>query len=386
MNSLDKVKILYITTNLEIGGAEKMLYSLLSKINRSKFEPAIISLMNIGILGDSFKALGIPVYSLGMKPRMPTLPVIWKLIRLVHKFKPNLIQGWMYHGNLAAQLVKLFNMQKIDVLWSIHHSINSLTSEKKMTQSIIKFGAFLSQFNEQTVFVSKKSKLQHDALGYCSKRSCVIPNGFDTSLFKPSLGARYRLRKEIGLPEDTFLIGSFGRDHPMKDHLNFLKAAAILLKKFSDVHFVLAGTGIDLNNQSINELVQDLGIAHRIHLLGERNDIPYITPALDIYTSSSAYGEAFPLVVGEAMSCGVPCVVTDVGDSAWIVGNTGIVVPPKNSEALANAWKELIMLDPQDRQALGKAARSKIIKSFSLYSVIAQYETLYEKVLAEKLN
>lgn len=295
-------------------------------------------------------------------------------------------RGWMYHGNLAAQLVKLFNLHKISVLWSIHHSINSLISEKKMTQSIIRFGAFLSQFNEQTVFVSKKSKLQHDTLGYCSKRSCVIPNGFDTSLFKPSLEARSSLRKEIGLPEDTFLIGSFGRDHPMKDRANFLKAAAKLLKKFSDVHFVLAGTGIDPNNQSINELVRDLGIAHRIHLLGERNDIPYITPALDIFTSSSAYGEAFPLVVGEAMSCGIPCVVTDVGDSAWIVGDTGIVVPPKNSEALANAWEELIMLDREDRQALGKAARSKIIESFSLYSVIAQYETLYEKVLAEKLN
>ncbi len=386
INLPSKVTILYVITDLHIGGAEKMLYSLLSKMNKQRFALGVISLMDSGTLGDRLEALGIPVYSLGMIRGIPSLSATWKLIHLVDDFKPDIIQGWMYHGNLAAQLVKFFNMHKTYVLWSIHHSINSLKYEKKMTQFIIRFGAFLSQFSNQIVFVSRNSKSQHNALQYCSERSCVIPNGFDTSLFKPSVEARSNLRKELGLPENTFLIGSFGRDHPMKDRANFFKAAAQLLKEFPDVNFVLAGTGIDPNNQSIDRLIQDLGIANRIHLLGERNDIPHITPALDIFTSSSAYGEAFPLVVGEAMSCCVPCVVTDVGDSAWIVGDTGLVVQPQDPEALANAWKELIILDCEGRQALGKSARSKIIESFSLESVVAQYERLYEKILAEKVN
>jgi glycosyltransferase involved in cell wall biosynthesis len=385
MNLDKRITILYIITDLSIGGAEKMLYSLLSKINKERFKPVIISLMSDGKLDNSLKSLDIDVYTLDMKRGIPSLSVAWRLIRLVRILKPDLIQGWMYHGNIAAQFVKLFAVYKTPVLWSIHHSINSLTSEKKMTQYIIKFGVFLSKFTDKIIFVSNKSKLQHDALGYSSKESSVIPNGFDTLLFKPSLEARSVLRREMSVPEDTFLIGSFGRDHPMKDRKNFLHAASQLLKEFPDVHFVLAGTDVNNKNQNIYRLVADLKIGHRVHLLGERSDMPKVTPALDIFTSSSAYGEAFPLVIGEAMSCGVPCVVTDVGDSAWIVADTGAVVSPKDSKALANAWKELVILKIEDRQALGKAARYRVVNYFSLESIVAQYEALYEKLSPAKI-
>ena len=168
----------------------------------------------------------------------------------------------------------------------------------------------------------------------------------------------------------------------MKDHANFLRAAALLLKEFPDVHFILIGSGVDRENQVLHQLIQDLGLFNRIHLLGERSDMPCLTTALDIATSASAYGEAFPLVVGEAMSCEVPCAVTDVGDSAWIIGNTGRVVPPRDSEALANAWKDLIELGAKGREALGKAARARIIEHFSLDAVVAQYERLYENFRA----
>ncbi|NEP28701.1 glycosyltransferase, partial [Moorena sp. SIO3I6] len=218
-------------------------------------------------------------------------------------------------------------------------------------------------------------------LGYSSQNSCVIPNGFDTSLFKPSLEARAAFRSELGLSEQSILIGLIGRYHPMKDHPNFIRAASLLVKEFPDVHFIMVGTEVDQDNNFLSSLIQDLGLSNHIHLLGERSDIPRLTAALDINTLASAYGEAFPLVIGEAMSSGVPCVVTDVGDSAWIVGNTGRVVPPRNSEALARAWKELILMGNEGRKVLGKAARSRIIDSFSINSVVAQYESLYELIL-----
>lgn len=167
----------------------------------------------------------------------------------------------------------------------------------------------------------------------------------------------------------------------MKDHANFIQAAALLLKDRSDVHFILAGTEVNSENHSLQQLIQNLEISNHIHLLGERKDISRLTAALDIASSASAYGEAFPMVVGESMSCAVPCVVTDVGDSAWIVGNTGKVVPPRNSEALANAWKELIEMGEEYRQALGKAARARIIECFGLETVVSQYEAVYENAL-----
>lgn len=373
--------VLYISTGLSTGGAERMLYNLLSKTNRLRFEPIVVSLLDRGTWGDRIEALNIPVYTVGMKRGMPTPPAFLRLMQLISQTEPDLIQGWMYHGNLAAQLATVFRQKRIPVLWSIHNSADALVSEKKMTEAVVKFGAQLSKYPANITFVSRTSKSQHEVLGYSSANACVIPNGFDTSLFTPSIEAKSSVRLELGLSSNCFLIGLICRYHPMKDHANFIQAAALLLKDRSDVHFILAGTEVNSENHSLQQLIQNLEISNHIHLLGERKDISRLTAALDIASSASAYGEAFPMVVGESMSCAVPCVVTDVGDSAWIVGNTGKVVPPRNSEALANAWKELIEMGEEYRQALGKAARARIIECFGLETVVSQYEAVYENAL-----
>jgi glycosyltransferase involved in cell wall biosynthesis len=170
----------------------------------------------------------------------------------------------------------------------------------------------------------------------------------------------------------------------MKDHANFLRAAKILLAKYPETKFVMIGTNVDYENQILTDLITELSIGSNVHLLGQRRDIPQITPALDILTSSSAFGEAFPLVLGEAMSCGVPCVVTDIGDSAWIVGDTGRVIPAKNPAALAQAWQEMITMDKSTRVNLGQAARKRIIDKFSLNTIVKQYEQLYQSIVIEQ--
>lgn len=378
------MKIIYTIVGLTTGGAEVMLYRILTRINRERFSPSVVCLMDRGTLGDRIEALGIPVYTIGMKPgAVPTPNVIGKLLNIIRKIKPDLIQGWMYHGNIAAQFAKVFCELETPVFWSIHYSVYSLSAEKKMTQALIKLGAPLSKFAKQVLYVSKISKTQHEALGYEAGKGYVIPNGIDTSLFTPSLEARLSVRQELGLPSTSFLIGSICRYHPMKDHANFIKAAALLFKNYPDTHFMMAGSEVDLANKTLNQLIEELGIGDRIHLLGERSDMPRLMAALDIMTSASAYGEAFPLVLGEAMSSGVPCTVTDVGDSGWIVGNTGWVVPPKNPEALAEAWQEAIELGADAREKLGKAARSRIIECFSLESIVADYEKLYETAMTK---
>lgn len=384
MYSNTKVITLYITTGLSTGGAEIMLYQILTKIDRERFSPVVISLMGKGTCGDRIEALDIPVYSVNMDAGKPTFKSLKNLLSLVKKVKPDIIQGWMYHGNLAGQIASIFSFFRIPIVWSIHHSIRSLESEKSMTIKIIKLGAYLSHFVNKVAFVSQASKSQHEALGYSKKNTCVIPNGFDTNVFIPSPKSKLAVRKELGINEDTFLIGMICRFHPMKDHGNFLKGASLLLKQYPDTHFLLAGTNVDLANDYLTQLMQELNLSHQIHLLGERTDIPRLTSALDVLTVASAYGEAFPLVVGEAMSCAIPCVVTDIGDSGWIVGEAGRVIPPKDAEALANAWQELIEIGVDERENLGKMARTRISESFSLDYVVKQYESMYETVLSQK--
>ena len=374
------MKILCVTTGLNTGGAEMMLYRILYSIDREKFQPVVISLMDRGTFADRIESLGIPVYTVGMARGFPTPITIYRLIRIVKQLQPDLIQGWMYHGNIAAQFANFFSNKKTPVLWSIHHSISSLNSEKKTTIAIIKFGAYISRLPKQILFVSHSSKLQHEALGYSSKNGYVIPNGFDLSLFHPSKDNRLSVISELNLNKNLFLIAVIGRNHPMKDHANFIQATAILLKDYQNVHFLMIGKGVDHQNLTLTQLIERLGVGNHISLLGERGDIASLVSSLDILTSSSAYGESFPLVIGEAMACGIPCVVTDVGDSDWIVGNTGYVVPTRNPKALASAWKKLLELSEDRRESLGKAARVRIETEFSLDSVVAKYESLYESL------
>ncbi|WP_445636744.1 Glycoside hydrolase [Nostoc sp. DSM 114161] len=377
------MKIVYIITGLSTGGAEVMLYKLLSKINRQRFSPVVVSLMDRGTWGDRIANLGIPVYTIGMKPGALKLTNIWPIIHIVRQLKPDLIQGWMYHGNLAAQFLRFFIFRQIPVFWNVRHSLHSLELEKPRTTIIIKQCAIFSHLPTKIIYNSQNSSKQHEKIGYCLEKTCVIPNGFETEKFTPSTQARLSVRSELNTPENALLIGLIGRYHPIKDHFNFLQAAALLLKTYSNVEFVLVGNKVDWENQILSELIHELGLVKHIHLLGERHDIPRLTAALDIASSSSS-GEGFPNVIGEAMSCGVPCVVTDVGDSGWIIGDTGKVIPPKNPEALANAWQALIDIGKEGREMLGKAARARVIECFSLDSIVAEYEALYDNILAQK--
>lgn len=359
-----------------------MLYKLLSHGDSRGFSRAVISLGRRSTLDARVEALGVPVYNVGIAPSRPPTPgQLLRLISAVRRFKPDLIQGWMYHGCLAAELARVAAAPRAPVVWSVHSCNDDLALEKRMTAAIIRLCGRLSSRPAKIIYVSEASRRQHEAMGYRHENSLVIPNGFDTTRFAPSTEARAQVRAELGMREDHLLIGLVGRFHPMKDHINFLRAASLLSEDCHAARFLLVGREVDSDNPVLRRLVVRWGLEGRAHLLGERSDIPRLIAASDICSLSSSYGESFPLVVGEAMACGVPCVVTDVGDAAKLVGPTGLVVPPRDSEALAEAWRELIRLGSAGRTQLGEAARERVRENFQLASVTAQYETLFRSLL-----
>ena len=360
-----------------------MLHQILSRINRSKFQPSVISLGDRGTFGDRIEALDIPVETLNFKLGLSALLGPYRLVKLIQKIKPDLIQGWMYHGNLAAQIYNFFVDRNIPIVLEIQNSIYSLKNPKKLTAGVIILSGYLSYRSRFTIFVSQVSKSQHQELGYSDKNAVVIPNGVDIFKFKADPNARISVRSELRISDRCILIGKIARFHPQKDHKNFLEAAKLLCEKYQNVRFLLCGTGVNRENTALQELVDRLGLSKKVSLLGERADIARLIAALDIATLSSAYGEAFPLVVAEAMAGGIPCAVTDVGDCGWIVGNTGRVVEPRKPQALADAWNNLINLPVLERKSLGQAGRERVQKLFSLESVVKQYESLYETVLEE---
>jgi glycosyltransferase involved in cell wall biosynthesis len=244
----------------------------------------------------------------------------------------------------------------------------------RQTRWIVKVLAICSRMPDAVVVNSHAGQRLHERVGYKPRRWEIIPNGFDLARFRPDPAARQRLRRELGLPSDTVVVAQVARVDPMKNQATFLKAAGMVLGKRRDVHVVLIGK----DTRTLASSVAEQGWTERVHLLGLRTDVDRLLPGADLFCLSSAFGEGFPNVLGEAMACGVPCVTTDVGDARLLVGETGIVVPLRDPAALAGAMLDLIDRGPAGRAVLGQAARARIEKEYALPGIIERYQALYE--------
>lgn len=374
------IKLCFIVTGLSVGGAELILLRLISKLNRDEFAPSLISLASDGPLVDRFRRLGIEVHSVEIPESRWSLSGLGRLVRLIRKLDPDLIQGWMYHANLAAQIAKTAGRLRAPVVWNIRGIHTDLRNERFSTAATIWLGARLSYLAKIVINNSHVSVAAHrQHLGYSESNVVVIPNGFDTEEYRPSSDARARLRATLGLTSDARVVGHVARLHPMKDHIALLRAAALLLRHEDNVHFVLMGEGVDSSSQ-LSSLAEALGIRSHVHFLGRQESVAPLLPGCDLVTLTSAYGEAFPNALGEAMACGVPCVTTNVGDSAHIVGSTGAVVQPKDIAGLARHWREFLDLPVDVLAERGRQARDRILKEFSVESMVSRYEALYRDV------
>ena len=247
---------------------------------------------------------------------------------------------------------------------------------------VIRAGALLSGGAAGIIYNSHVSAAQHAAIGYSPGKAHIIPNGFNLRRFRQNVHARQKLRSELRVPKDGILLGLIARYHPMKDHVNFLKAASLIAKERANVQFLVLGRDVDKLASGLIRLVETLGLTGRVTCLGERPDVESFYPALDIASLSSSYGEGFPNVIGEAMACCIPCVVTDVGDCRRLVGKTGIVVPAKDPVALKKGWDRLIDKGQMERAKLGMAARKRIFENFAISKIARQYEELYQELAA----
>jgi glycosyltransferase involved in cell wall biosynthesis len=371
-----KIRLVHVITGLKTGGAEMMLYKLLSHIDRNKFDCQVISLTDKGVIGPKIQALGIPVFSVGLRNSLPNPIGFFRLVIQLKKHQPDIVQTWLYHADLLGGLAaKLIGVKK--VIWNIRNSNIDASINKWHTRMTARFCALLSGWLADGIICnSDRAAKVHQALGYKKSLFHHIGNGFDLAMFSPDDTAKTTLCKQLDIPEDTRLIGLIARFDPQKDHQNFIKAASYIVKIFTNIRFILVGTNIDHHNKQLQKWIEEIGHSDLFLLLGERNDIPHVNAALDIACSSSL-GESFPNAIGEAMACSVPCVVTDVGDLKKLVGDTGFVVPKDDPEALANALIELLIKPEAFRENMGKLARQRIEKSFSIKSIVSEYEQLY---------
>ncbi len=370
------MKVLHVITGLGIGGAEMALYQLLSRIDRTEFHSSVVSLIRPGKMGVRIQELGIEVRSLNMPPGSPRPGALIRLRRMLRCEKPRIVQGWMYHANLLALLASM-GWRPGKVFWNIRSSRMEMSHYRFLSAWTVRVSAPLSRYVDVAVINSLAGRRDHMRMGFRPRAWAYVPNGIDTDRFCPNEAMRERVRAELGIAPDHFVIGMVARYDAKKDHGNFLRAASLLVRKHPGARFVLCGRKVEWDNTALSALISELGLGRHVILLGEQEDTRRIYLALDIHTSASAFGEGFPTVVAEAMACGVPCVVTRVGDSPQVVGVTGVVVEPRNSDDLVRGWSRLIAMSREERLRLGKDARARIERLYSLSRMIRRYEQLY---------
>lgn len=369
-----------IISSLNIGGAELMLKRLTdSHRGSSSYRHIVISLTVNGNLGCQFQAAGIQVISLGMRSTLDIPCVLFQLARLFHVGCFDIVQTWMYHadllGGLAARLAGNRN-----VIWGIRTT--EVTAGGNRTTALVRqICAWLSRSVPHTIVCAAHAARQaHIAIGYDAARMVVVPNGFDLTSLAATAAQRDALRQRCGFGTESLVMGCMGRFNRAKDQENFVRAAGLVAQQHSNVRFLMIGRDLDAANAQLAHWISATGYADRFVLLGERSDVPVCLASMDLFCLSSRT-EGFPNVVAEAMAMGLTCVVTDVGDAAMLVADTGVVVPKENSAALAQGMAQLLALPAQERQALGRSARARIEQEFSMERCTQRFEAVYEDVL-----
>jgi glycosyltransferase involved in cell wall biosynthesis len=381
------MKIVHIISGLGVGGAETLLYRLIRASQGIATQHTVISLSSLDVMGDKIRALDSEVRILGMRRGIPQPFLINRMIRWLLDIEPDIVQTWMYHADLfggtaayAARKILAWRGGKesrFALLWSIHQAEFPSLKDTPTLGIVANCCALASsKIPDLIVCCAEAAKRSHIRGGYCGDRMEVIHNGFDADLFKPREGARYELRKMLGVEVDIPVVGIVGRYHVAKDYRNFVTAIGRVHRRLPNCHYVMVGKDMDRDNLELRSLLDDAGVSTACHLLGPRDEVHLLIPGFDVFCLSSR-SEGLPTVVGEAMACGVPCVVTDVGDTASLVGGAGQVVPREDPEALATGLLSLLLLPTDDRRNLGRLARQRIHSLFSIESTWQHYERAY---------
>jgi glycosyltransferase involved in cell wall biosynthesis len=359
------MKILFLIRTLFVGGAERQLVALARGLHERGEDVIVAAFYGGGPFEQELAAAGIPVHTLRKAGRWDFGAFGFRLLRLLRREKPDILHSYMVGPNIAAAVVRpLFPRMK--VVWGVRDALRELSQFDWFIRSTVHVQRFASPLPDLIIVNSRAGQDQLGHSGFPRRSIVAIPNGIDTERFKPDPAARKRVRAELGIRDDQLAVGLVGRIDPAKGHLDFLGAAALLVKEREgeDLRFVCAGGGDEVYAERLLAETRRLGLDGRVTWLGSRDDVPAVLNGFDLYVSASNT-EAFSNSIAEAMASGVPCVVTDVGDSAWIVSDTGVVVSPDDPSGLAGGIRQLIGRLQREGTGLPEQVRRRIVEHFN---------------------
>jgi len=372
------MRVVHIISSLAIGGAEMMLKRLIESVPADISSTIVVSLTNIGQIGESLSKNGVSVHALGMSSLLDLPRTLWCLIQLIRHYRPEIVQTWMYHadflGGIAARLAGNYT-----VVWGIRTTAIP-QGPFSVTFWLVRLCAICSYLiPSRIICCANSAKSAHIKLGYAVRKMVVIPNGYDFSVYDLHINSRAKTRTELGVNDNEIVIGAVGRFDPLKDFHNFIIAASKLSDRRANVKYLMVGRNIEWSNPTLRRWIESLSL-NNFQLVGEQADLPYFLSAMDIFCLSSV-NEAFPNVVVEAMAMGLPCVVTRAGDVADILGDDNYVVPVKNSVLLSDALMKMCDLSKEERRKIGEQGAIRVRAEYGIENIRQKYENLYAEAI-----
>lgn len=367
--TLSMITVTHVITNLAVGGAETMLLKLIRHTSPQALH-RVISLQGLGVIGQVLRDEGITVDALRTTSPPTYLPMFWKLAHAIGSAPSDVVQGWMYHGNLAASVACRLTGRAMPG-WSIRCTIGR---ERALTRLAIRLGARWSKTVPSIIYNSERARLEHEAIGYSSLNAIVIPNGFDLARFRPDDALRSQVRARFGFSASDVVVCQTARLHAMKNHVGLVAAVARLASRQPNVRLLLAGNDVPNLAARFPEAAPAVrALGNRLTLLPTQADVVPLLAATDIFVLASINGEGFPNALGEAMAMALPCIATDVGDSADILGDCGTIVPAGSTDALERAFANYIERTEEERRSLGRAARKRVEERYAIEPVAQSY-------------
>jgi glycosyltransferase involved in cell wall biosynthesis len=375
-------RILHLVTGLGVGGAEHALVRLVDGLRQQEVASHVICLNAGGPVVDAFSRLHIPLSVLDVKGAPHRAPQ--RAARLVERFPPDIIQGWMYHANLAASLLRVWTRVQVPVVWNIRHSVADIRAEKPLTRWVIRTGGARIWKPQRVIYNSGLARKEHRLLGYARHTDAVIANGVDTRRFKPNADARSAWRRSHQFQERDLVVGLVARHHPMKDPDNFLTAAKRVIGRFARARFVMVGTGMTRSNSALVRSIEDRQLNHSVQLLGPSEALEEVYPGFDVLVVSSAYGEGLPNVILEAMACGVPTVSTAVGDASQAVLDRRFLAEPRDPDSLARGIESILDQTQAERREIGRSCRAQVMERYDEARCTGEFLSVYGELLGTR--
>jgi glycosyltransferase involved in cell wall biosynthesis len=363
-------RIVFVIRSLGVGGAERQLIELATRLQARRWDVAIVTFYSGGALWSEALHRNISVRSLEKRGRWDVAGFLVRLIRELRRHNPAIIHSYLTDANVVTGVIKSF-LRPSRIVWGVRQAAVDYSHYDSLAGLSFRLSCRLSRRADLVICNSTAAARHHIESGFPADRTLVVPNGIDTERFRPNEASRHRLRAEWKIEVGERLIGIIGRLDRLKGHDTFLRAAALFHRTDPSARFVCVGRGTPVDQNRLHGLADELGIAHRV-LWIDFEDSAAVYNALDIMTLAST-SESFPNVVGEAMATNTPCVVTDVGDARAIVGQAGIVIPPEDPAALAAAWSALA-----SNQVQVCGGRARIEQTFSLEALASNTERALE--------